>query len=94
MSNALRRKSKPQFFTKSDRNIIRNNQFERNNTANLVTKAYKDYMSIGYIILHDKFGFGKKRIIRLQNTVNQYLETAADDKSMNGTSLASLRSQK
>ena len=94
MSNALRRKSKPQFFTKSDRNIIRNNQFGRNNTANLVTKAYKDYMAIGYIILHDKFGFGQKRIVRLQNTVNQYLETAADDKNMNGTSLASMLEKK
>ena len=79
MSNALRRKSKSQFFTKADRRIIGSNEFERRNTENVVTRAFKDYVVVGYIILHDKFGFGQKRIIRLQNTVNN-LAYALDDK--------------
>lgn len=88
MSNALRRKSKQQFFTKADRKIIGSNEFERRNTENVVTRAFKDYVVVGYIILHDKFGFGQKRIIRLQNTVNEYLETAVNDSNMSGKALA------
>ena len=32
---------------------------------------------IGYIILHDKFGFGQARIIRLQDFLKSYLDEAA-----------------
>ena len=94
MSNALRRRKKPQFYTAKETRQIEKNEFERHNSACLVTKAYKDFVVVGYIILHDKFGFGQKRITRLQNTVNQYLESAVEDKNMSGKALAALLEQK
>lgn len=79
MSNALKRKSKKNaFFTKQDTKIIGRNDFEKRNADRVVTKSYKDFVVIGYIILHDKFGFGQKRIIRLQDEMKARLETAAD----------------
>lgn len=94
MSNALRRRKKPQFYTAKETRKIEKNEFERHNSACLVTNAYKDFVVVGYIILHDKFGFGQKRITRLQNTVNQYLESAVEDKNMSGKALAALLEQK
>lgn len=88
MSNALRRKKKPTFFTKKDTRIIGRNDFESRNTERVVIKSYKDYLVIGYIVLHDKFGFGQKRMIRLEQTVNTYSEAAATDKNMGGKALA------
>ena len=88
MSNALRRKKKPTFFTKKDTRIIGRNDFESRNTERVVIKSYKDYLVIGYIVLHDKFGFGQKHIIRLEQTVNAYSEAAATDKNMGGKALA------
>lgn len=88
MSNALRRKKKPTFFTKKDTQIIGRNDFETRSTQKVVFKSYKDYLVIGYIILHDKFGFGQKRMIRLEQTVNAYSEASVDDPNMKGTSLA------
>lgn len=78
MSNALRRKKKPEFYTKREVKIIGRNDFEQRNADRVVTKSYKDFVVIGYIILHDKFGFGQTRIIRLQNEMKARLETAAD----------------
>lgn len=78
MSNALKRKKKPTFFTKQDTKIIGRNSFEKRNADRVVTKSYKEFVVIGYIILHDKFGFGQTRIVRLQDEMKARLETAAD----------------
>lgn len=78
MSNALKRKKKPTFFTKQDTKIIGRNDFEKRNADKVVTKSYKDFVTIGYIVLRDLFGFGQKRIIRLQEEMKKCLETAAD----------------
>lgn len=78
MSNALRRKKKPTFYTKQEMRIIGRNDFEKRNADKVISKSYKDFVVIGYIILHDKFGFGQKRIIRLQEEMKARLETAAD----------------
>ena len=78
MSNALRRKKKPEFYTKREVKIIGRNDFEKRNADKVVTKSYKDFVAIGYIVLRDLFGFGQKRIIRLQEEMKARLETAAD----------------
>lgn len=78
MSNALRRKKKPEFYTKRESKIIGRNDFEKRNSDKVITKSYKDFVVIGYIVLHDKFGFGQTRIIRLQEEMKARLETAAD----------------
>lgn len=88
MSNALRKKKKPAFFTKKDTRIIGRNDFESRNAERVVIKSYKDYLVIGYIVLHDEFGFGQKRMARLEQTVNTYSEAAANDKNMGGKALA------
>lgn len=88
MSNALKRKKKPTFFTKKDTKIIGRNDFETRNTERVVIKSYKDYLAIGYMVLHDNFGFGQKRMARLEQTVNAYSEAAASDKNMSGKALA------
>ena len=94
MSNALRKKKKQTFFTKKDTMIIGRNDFESRNTERVVIKSYKDYLAIGYMILHDKFGFGQKRMARLERTVNAYSEAAAEDKNMNGVALAYVLKEK
>lgn len=68
--------------------IIGRNGFESRNTERVVIKSYKDYLAIGYMVLHDEFGFGQKRMARIERTVNAYSEAAAEDKNMNGGSLA------
>lgn len=78
MSNALKRKKKPMFYTKQEMKTIGRNDFEKRNADKVVTKSYKDFVTIGYIVLRDLFGFGKKRIIRLQEEMKARLETAAD----------------
>lgn len=88
MSNALRKKKKPTFFTKKDTKTIGQNGFESRNTERVVIKSYKDYLAIGYMVLHDEFGFGQKRMARLEQTVNAYSEAAATDKNMGGKALA------
>lgn len=88
MSNALRKKKKPTFFTKKDTRIIGRNDFESRNTERVVIKSYKDYLAIGYMVLHDEFGFGQKRVARLEQTVNAYSEAAASDKNMGEKALA------
>lgn len=77
MSNALRRKKKPTFYTKQEIRTIRKNDFEKRNSDKVISKSYKDFVVIGYIILHDKFGFGQARIIRLQDFLKSYLDEAA-----------------
>ena len=77
MSNALRRKKKPTFYTKQEIRTIGKNDFEKRNSDKVISKSYKDFVVIGYIILHDKSGFGQKRIIRLQDFLKSYLDEAA-----------------
>lgn len=42
MSNALRRKKKPTFYTKQEMRIIGQNDFEKRNTDKVISKSYKD----------------------------------------------------
>lgn len=94
MSNALKRKQKSLYYTKQETKFIQKKEFERSNQEKTIAKAFKEFQCIGYIILHDKFGFGQKRLARLENTVNQYLDAAVDDPNMNGTALASMLERK
>lgn len=93
MSNALRRKKKPTFYTKQEMRIIGQNDFEKRNADKVISKSYKEFVAIGYIILHDKFGFGQKRIVRLQELLKQYLDAASAD-GWNGKDLSVMLKQK
>ena len=75
MSNALKRKSKkmqPVGYTKQEISKINKYSKERSRMNNTTYNAYLDVRLIAYQILHDKFGFGQKRIIQLEDTVNTY----------------------
>lgn len=85
MSNALKRKSKkmqPVGYSKKEISSINKYSKERSRMNNTTYNAYLDVRLIAYQILHDKFGFGQKRIIQLEETVNTYLEKNRTDKNM------------
>jgi hypothetical protein len=48
------------------------------NTDKLIEESYYNLRLISYQILHDKFGFGQKRIIRLEQTMDE-LRGSRDD---------------
>lgn len=95
MSNALKRKQKSLYYTKQETKFIQKKEFERSNQEKTITKSFKEFQCVGYIILHDKFGFGQKRLARLEMTVNTYLNSAADgDKNMSGSAMAYVLKEK
>lgn len=80
MSSVLRKKSKkmqPAGYSKISLIQMRDNERRKNNSAALIEDSYKNVQLIAYQILHDKFGFGLKRVIRLENTINVYLDSMA-----------------
>lgn len=90
MSNALKRKSKkmqPVGYSKKEISSINKYSKERSKMNNTTYNAYLDIRLIAYQVLHDKFGFGQKRIIQLENTVNTYLEKNRTDKNMSTSAL-------
>ena len=42
-------------------------------------ESYYNSRMVSYLVLHDKFGFGQKRIVKLEKAVNKYLDDYADD---------------
>ena len=83
MSNALsRKKKKMQPLGYSMNEILGIQQYAKvqNNTNYLIEQSFENIKIIAYQILHDKFGFGNKRIIRVENTINAYLDSVADVK--------------
>ena len=91
MSNALKKKGKkmqPVGYSKREISSINKYSKERSKMNNTTYNAYLDVRLIAYQILHDKFGFGQKRIIQLENTVNVYLEKNRTDAKMSTSALA------
>lgn len=84
MSNALsRKKKKMQPLGYSMNEILGIQQYAKvqNNTNYLIKQSFENIKIIAYQILHDKFGFGNKRIVRVENTINAYLNANADKDS-------------
>lgn len=91
MSNALKRKGKkmqPVGYSKKEISSINKYSKERSKMNNTTYNAYLDVRLIAYQVLHDKFGFGQKRIVQLENTVNVYLEKNRTDANMSTSALA------
>lgn len=81
MSNALKRKRKrmePVGFERKTIVRIADAMTRQRNTENLIEESYLNIKLIAYQVLHDYFGFGKKRIDRVENTIDQYLQKAAN----------------
>lgn len=77
MSNGLKKKPKkmePAGYSKVELIKMRDNAKAKSNKAELVEEVFRNVGLITYQILHDKYGFGLKRIIRVENTINTYME--------------------
>lgn len=82
MSSKLKRKSKPlepYGYSKKELAYIENLSKQNRKADNLIEESYLNIKLIAYQILHDKFGFGKKRIDRVESTIDTYLKGAAVD---------------
>ena len=82
MSNALSRKKKkmqPLGYSMNELLGIQNYARAQSNAEYLIEQSFENIKIIAYQILHDKFGFGNKRIIRVENTINAYLNAKADE---------------
>lgn len=82
MSSVLKRKKKIMEPVGYERKTIAKAaewSMRQRNTENLIEESYLNVKLIAYQILHDKFGFGQKRIARVDNTIDSYLKSRAKD---------------
>ena len=78
MSSVLNRKKKkmqPLGYSKQELVSIQDYSRRKSNTDFLIEESFRNLRLISYQILHDKFGFGQKRIIRVEKTIDKYLST-------------------
>lgn len=79
MSNILARKKKkmqPLGYSKNELLGIQRQAKARSNTEYLIEESYYNVRMMAYQALHDKFGFGQKRIITVEQTIDTYVENA------------------
>lgn len=82
MSNALskgKKKRQPLGYSKDELLGIQQYARRESNTNELIGEAHRNVRLIAYQVLHDKFGFGHKRIVRVEQTIDQYLLTVEDE---------------
>lgn len=86
MSNCLRKKKKmePLGYSKQELLSIQQKAKQKSNADKLIEESSANIRLIIYQILHDKFGFGQKRIIRVENTIDEYLNTVSSGKMTAG----------
>lgn len=81
MSNTLARKKKrmhPLGYSKSELIGIQRHAKAQSNADYLIEESYYNVRMMAYQALHDKFGFGHKRIIKVEQTIDAYVENAKD----------------
>ena len=96
MSSKLRRKSKPlepYGYSKKELAYIENLSKQNRKSDNLIEESYLNIKLIAYQILHDKFGFGRKRIMRVEMEIDTYLKQS-ERKEMSAKALMHLLSEK
>ena len=49
------------------------------NDSNTMLECYYNSRMVSYLVLHDKFGFGQKRIVNLEKVVDRYLDDYSRD---------------
>ena len=77
---ARKKKMQPEGYSVKRLENMRDMAQKVSNTEILIIEAYKNTRLIAYQILHDKFGFGQKRITRVEYTINMYAESAEKGK--------------
>lgn len=79
MSNALKRKKsrmEPLRYSKNELLRMQKYAREKENTDRLINEAYYNVRLIAYQLLHDDFGYGNKRINKVEQAIDQYLISA------------------
>lgn len=79
MSNALKRKKsrmEPLGYSKNELLRMQKYAREKENTDRLINEAYYNVRLIAYQMLHDDFGYGNKRINKVEQAIDQYLISA------------------
>ena len=80
MSSVLNRKKnkmQPLGYSKQELVSMQDYSRRKSNTDFLIEESFRNIRLIAYQILHDKFGFGQKRIIRVEQTIDEYLNTVS-----------------
>ena len=82
MSNALTRKKKkmqPLGYSKEELKSMQRYSKAQSNANYLIEESYYNIRLMAYQILHDKFGFGQKRIARVEQIIDAYVENSGKD---------------
>lgn len=77
--NRKKKKMKDYGYTKNELEELRDFVNKQKNTENVLVEAHKNISLIAYQVLHDKFGFGQRRIIKVEQMINGYLNSYAKD---------------
>lgn len=77
MSSKLKKKKKNTASQKR-MNMIKDADMRVKNTESLIEESFYNLRLIAYQILHDKFGFGQKRIIKVETTIDEYMAQSTD----------------
>lgn len=81
MSNALTRKKKkmqPLGYSREELKSMQIYSKAQSNANYLIEESYYNIRMMAYQALHDKFGFGQKRIVLVEQTIDTYVENAKD----------------
>ena len=81
MSSKLskKKKKKPEYgWMQAEIDAMQKKQNERNKLTEMVSLTYHNLKEVSMWVIHDKFGYGKKRLQRVDNTTEQYIIEYAD----------------
>lgn len=74
LSNRKRNKKPDYGWMQSEIDALQKYQNKRNERAEMTLQTYEHLREISMWVLHDKFGYGKKRLERVDVTIGKYLE--------------------
>lgn len=70
-----KRNKKPNYgWMQSEIDNLQRYQDSKNKLADMTLRTYENLKEISMWVLHDKFGYGKKRLERVEVTISKYLE--------------------
>lgn len=72
---SVKKSKKPNYgWMQSEIDNLQRYQDKKNKLADMTLRTYENLKEISMWVLHDKFGYGKKRLGRVETTINKYLE--------------------
>lgn len=83
MSSVLRKKKKkmePKFYSPNEIDKMRGIGQTMNLNKIIITNTFHALRAVAYLVLHDKFGFGTRRMKKFEETVANYYKMYESDK--------------